>query len=151
MAPVPDLLAIHSRFIGRSFPGGDQLPRWARCSVSGQTHNSNIPLAHDTPCLGTSWSSYSVRSCLPLRQRPFSSDGDTGSVTTDALADRSALSRLWDWVNARMRWTKFQQMLLAVIILLVAVCGARGMVLAKEKLWSELGMDEQTFDNSSGE
>jgi hypothetical protein len=49
-----------------------------------------------------------------------------------------------------MRWTKFQQILLAVIILLVVVCGARAMVLAKEKLWSELGMGEWTSDNSSG-
>jgi hypothetical protein len=50
-----------------------------------------------------------------------------------------------------MRWTKFQQILLAVIILLVAVCGARAMVLAKEKLWSEVGMGEQALDNFSGE
>jgi hypothetical protein len=60
------------------------------------------------------------------------------------------LYRLWDVVIAHMRWTKFQQILLAVIILLVVVCGARAMVLAKEKLWSELGMDEWTSDNSSG-
>jgi hypothetical protein len=46
------------------------------------------------------------------------------------------LFRLWDVVFARMRWTKHQQILLAVIILLGALCGARSMVLAKQELWS---------------
>jgi hypothetical protein len=48
-----------------------------------------------------------------------------------------------------MRWTKFQQLLLAVIILLVAVCGARAMTLAKQKLWPGLSVNEWTSDNSS--
>jgi hypothetical protein len=50
-----------------------------------------------------------------------------------------------------MRWNKFQQLLLAVIILLLAVCGARAMVLAKQELWSQPGIGDGMSDNSSGD
>lgn len=52
---------------------------------------------------------------------------------------------------ARMHWTKFQQLMLSVIILLLAACGARAMVLAKEELWSGLGMADWTSDNLTGD
>jgi hypothetical protein len=51
----------------------------------------------------------------------------------------------------RMRWTKFQQILLAIIILLLAVCGARATVLAKLELWSQLGLVDGMSDDSSGD
>jgi hypothetical protein len=54
------------------------------------------------------------------------------------------LFRLWDVVFARMRWTRHQQILLAVIILLLALCGARSMVLAKQEVWS--GLSDWTSD-----
>jgi hypothetical protein len=59
-------------------------------------------------------------------------------------------SKLCDMVFLRMRWTRSQQLLLMVIILLLALCGARGMVLAKQDLLSGTGADELSIDNSSG-
>lgn len=45
-----------------------------------------------------------------------------------------------------MPWSKSQQLLLAVIILLLAVCGARAMVLAKQELWSQVDMSNGMSD-----
>lgn len=59
-------------------------------------------------------------------------------------------SKPWDMVFLRMRWTRSQQLLVMVIILLLALCGARGMVLAKQELLSGPGADELTMDNSGG-